>query len=264
MALPLKEFRQHLMPIHLTSAAVRDKFGRLARNGIIMLRCNSCQTSVSCCEYESVCKAAYRHALRSSPLFGTHKGHHCQEGVRIWPGDFTRCRAGLTVLLDPSSQLPGVFSPRGRGQAGAPAAAQRRGRTSSTPTSGWRCSKARKGSVAVGLSGAACVFPVRGWRSGLTSTHPVPRQRAGGCHDHVSGTGLLSHEIERGLATGSCRKGERTRGFGDPPVSRPPQRRAGTGTGGLHLVEQVPGAGQQLAGDRDGGDVLPALFDRKS
>ena len=27
-----------------------------------------------------------------------------------------------------------------------------------------------------------------GWRSGLASTHPVPRQRAGGCHDHVSGT----------------------------------------------------------------------------
>ena len=31
------------------------------------------------------------------------------------------------------------------------------------------------------------MFPVRGWRSGLTSTHPAPRQRAGGCHDHVSG-----------------------------------------------------------------------------
>jgi len=30
--------------------------------------------------------------------------------------------------------------------------------------------------------------------------------------------------------------------------------------GGLHLVEQVPGAGQQLAGDRDGGDLLPAAF----
>ena len=22
------------------------------------------------------------------PLIGTHKGHHCQEGVRIWPGGY--------------------------------------------------------------------------------------------------------------------------------------------------------------------------------
>jgi hypothetical protein len=33
--------------------------------------------------------------------------------------------------------------------------------------------------------------PGAGWRSGLASTHPAPRQRAGGCHDHVSGTGLV-------------------------------------------------------------------------
>jgi len=36
---------------------------------------------------------------------GTHKGHQCQEGVRTWPGDYARRRAGLTVLLDPSSRL---------------------------------------------------------------------------------------------------------------------------------------------------------------
>ena len=58
--------------------------------------------------------------------------------------------------------------------------------------------KSEEGPVAVGLSGVACWFPVRGWRSGLTSTHPAPRQYAGGCHDHMSGTGLLSHVIERG------------------------------------------------------------------
>jgi len=57
------------------------------------------------------------------------------------------------------------------------------------------------------------VFPVRGGRSGLTSTHPAPRQRAGGCHDHVSGTGLLSQMIERGAGAGSCRRSERTRGL---------------------------------------------------
>ena len=112
--------------------------------------------------------------------------------------------------------------------------------------------------VAVGLSGVACWFPVRGWRSGLTSTHPAPRQYAGGCHDHVSGTGLLSHVIERGAGAGSCRKSELTRGLATLPVSWPPRRRAGVG--GLQLSKQVPGAGQQLAGDRDGGDLLPAAF----
>jgi len=38
-----------------------------------------------------------------------------------------------------------------------------------------------KGPVAVGLSGVVCV-PGAGGRSGLTSTHPAPRRRAGGCH----------------------------------------------------------------------------------
>jgi hypothetical protein len=43
---------------------------------------------------------------------GTHKGHHCQEGIRTWPGGNARLRAGLTVLLDPSSQLPGPAAVR--------------------------------------------------------------------------------------------------------------------------------------------------------
>src|SRR5262249_7338365 len=121
--------------------------------------------------------------------------------------------AGLTVLLDPSSQLPGSSRRAARGQAGAPAAAQRRGRTSLTPASGGRSSRAREGRLRLGLSGVACVVPVRGWRSGLASTHPAPPKRAGGCHDHVSGTGLLSQMIERGAGAGSCRKSERARGL---------------------------------------------------
>jgi len=62
------------------------------------------------------------------------------------------------------------------------------------------------------------LFPERGWRSGLASTHPAPRQRAGGCHDHMSGTGLLSQMIERGAGAGSCRDSERARGLVTPPV----------------------------------------------
>ena len=104
----------------------------------------------------------------------THKGHQCQEGVRTWPGDYARRRAGLTILLDPSSQLPGSSRRAARGQAGAPAAAQRRGRTSLTPASGGRSSGAGKGSVAVGLSGSCagsrCVA------GGVVSQAPIRRR----------------------------------------------------------------------------------------
>ena len=74
--------------------------------------------------------------------------------------------------------------------------------------------------------------------------------------DTAGGRLLLSDEIERGAGAGSCRRSELTRGLATLPSSRPPRRRAGLG--GFHLGRQVPGAGQQLAGDRDGGDLLPA------
>jgi hypothetical protein len=52
-----------------------------------------------------LCKDPFRSADErvARLIAGTHKGHHCQEGVQIWPGDYARRRAGLTVLLDPSS-----------------------------------------------------------------------------------------------------------------------------------------------------------------
>jgi len=153
---------------------------------------------------------------KPATIRGTHKGRHCQEGVRIWPGDYARRRAGLTVLQDPSSPLPSPSRRAARSQAGAPGAAQRRGRTSLTPASGGRSSRAGKGPVAVGLSGVARWFPVRSGRSGLTSTHSAPPS-TGGCHDHVSGTGLLSHVIERGAGAGSCRRSELTRGLATLP-----------------------------------------------
>jgi len=79
--------------------------------------------------------------------------------------------AGLAVLLDPSSQVPGSSRRAARGQAGVPAAAQRRGRTSLTPASGGRSSRARKG--------AGCGWLVRGrvlvpgaWRAEWSHKHP--------------------------------------------------------------------------------------------
>ena len=46
---------------------------------------------------------------------GTHKGHHCQQGARILPGDYAR-RAGLTVLLDLPRRCP-VPSRRAEGSS---------------------------------------------------------------------------------------------------------------------------------------------------
>ncbi len=141
-------------------------------------------------------------ALNSAPIRATTVKRAYRSGPVA-----TSCRPGWADCSSGSFLAAArVFSSRGQGQAGAPAAAQRRGRTSLTPASGGRSSGARKGLVAVGLSGVACWFPARGWRSGLTSTHPAPRQYAGGCHDHMSGTGLLSHVIERGAGAGSCRR----------------------------------------------------------
>jgi hypothetical protein len=83
----------------------------------------------------------------------------------------TRRRAGLTVLLDPSSQLPGSSRRAARGPAGAPAAAQRRGRTSLTPASGGRSSRARKGSVAVWIIRGRVRVP-GAWPAEWSHKHP--------------------------------------------------------------------------------------------
>ena len=193
---------------------------------------------------------------RGCTIRGTHKGHRCQEGIRVWPGDYARRRAGLTVLLDPSSPLP---SPSRRAAGGSSWSARSRAAARTNELDAGKRRKIIEGGEGFGcgwIVGGRVLFPVCGRRSGLTSTHPAPRQRAGGCHDHVSGTGLLSHEIEHGLAAGSCRRYELTRGLATLPSSRPPRRRRGAGC--FHVGQQVPGAGQQLAGDRDGGDVLAA------
>jgi hypothetical protein len=148
---------------------------------------------------------AHNYVAVQLPLIGTHKGHRCQEGVRIWPGGYARRRAGLTVLLCPSSQLPGPAAARPGSSWSARSRAAAR-------TNELDAGERRK--ILEGEEGAGCGWIVRGrvcvpgcgGRSGLTSTHPAPRLRAGGCHDHVSGTGLLSHVIERGAGAGSCRR----------------------------------------------------------
>jgi hypothetical protein len=62
------------------------------------------------------------------------------------------------------------------------------------------------------------VHPRPGWRSGLASTHPAPRQRAGGCHDHVSGDRAAQSDDRARRWRRLMPRSERARGFGDPPV----------------------------------------------
>ena len=112
-----------------------------------------------------------------------------------------------------------VWSPSGgRCQAGAPAAAQRRGRTSLTPASGGRSSRARKG--------AGCGWLVRGRvlvpgcvAGGVVSQAPIRRRarRAGGCHDHVSGD-RAAQSGDRARRWRRLMPHERAHpGLGDPP-----------------------------------------------
>ena len=102
-----------------------------------------------------------------------------------------------------------------------------------------------------------------GVAGGVVSQAPIrrPRRRAGlGAMTICSGTGLLSHVIERGLL-GRLMPHERAcPGLGDLPLVFGSVAGGTGGAGGLGGGEQVVGAGQQLAGDRDGGDLLPAPF----
>src|SRR5262249_16693032 len=65
----------------------------------------------------------------------------------------------------------------------------------------------------------SCVlFPVRGGRSGLTSTHSTPRQCAGGCHDHVSGDRAAQSNDRARRWRRLMPQGRARPGLGDPPV----------------------------------------------
>jgi hypothetical protein len=91
-------------------------------------------------------------------------------------GPVTARAAGLGQLffwILPRS-CPGLPAARPGVRAGAPAAAQRRGRTSLTPASGGRSLRARKGPVAIGLSGVACWFPAL--VCGVVSQAPIRRR----------------------------------------------------------------------------------------
>ena len=114
------------------------------------------------------------------------------------------------------------------------------------------------GRLRFGLCGVACGF--RCVAGGVVSQAPIRRRASvrGGCHDHVSGNRAAQSDDRARRWRRLMPKGERARGLTTLPSSRPPRRLVRAG--GLHVGQQVPGAGQQLAGDRDGGDLLPAAL----
>jgi hypothetical protein len=155
-----------------------------------------------------------------------------------------------------SSQLPGLRRRVGGGPVGAPAAAQRRGRTSWTPTSGGG-SSGGEGFLSCWWWGRWCSRRVVG---GVVSQAPIRRlvlQRAGR-HDHVSGDRAAQSDDRARPGGRLMPRGERTRGLATSLVCGCVP--SGAGDAGCLRGEQVVGASQQLAGDRDGGDLLPAAF----
>jgi hypothetical protein len=73
-----------------------------------------------------------------------------------------------------------------------------------------------EGSIPAGCEGSH--VPGRGWRRGLTSTHPAPRAEMQRRHDHVSGDRAAQSNDRAWLVAGSCRLGERARGLVTLPV----------------------------------------------
>jgi hypothetical protein len=114
-----------------------------------------------------------RAATGQCPL-STHKGHHCQEGVRIWPGDYACLRAGLTVLLDPSSQLPGPAA----ALEGSSWSARSRAAARTNELDAGKRRKILEGEegagYGIGLSGVACWFPTL--VCGVVSQAPIRRR----------------------------------------------------------------------------------------
>ena len=177
------------------------------------------------------------------------------------------CRAGLTVLRDlPRRCLVHVAVREGSSWSARSRVAAR---TNELDAAGRRRIIGRRGRVLRAGSLRVAWWSRCGWRSGLASTHPAFRRRCGGRHDHVSGD-RAAQSCDRARPDGRLMpRGGRARSLVTLPVwaaSWWSGCRAGVWfrrarcPGGLRVGEQVVGAGQELAGDRDGRDLLPAAL----
>ena len=137
----------------------------------------------------------------------------------INPVAFAWCRrAGPDCSSGSSSQLPGLpAAPEGSSWSARSRAAAR---TNDLEAGQRRKIIGERGRSLRGVVYAGSRMWSRGVAGGVVSQAPIrtsPR-RVAGCHDQMSGTGLLSHVIERGLSACSCRWGERARGLATLPV----------------------------------------------
>jgi hypothetical protein len=198
----------------------------------------------------------------------THGGTLCQEGVvgwpgdRVWPSGLRDCCAGFPRRCRVSCRRAAV------GQAGAPAAVapvRARARTNELdagkrrPMIGGEERPASAVMVA-GAGGCRGGSPELCGLAEWVSQPPIRPPAGAGVMTMSSGGPGCS--VSSSSAAGPTQDDLRARpGWATPPGrSRRCRRGRGRwrGCGVFGVGEQVPGAGEQLAGDRGGGDLLPA------
>ena len=167
----------------------------------------------------------------------------------------------MTIYLGSSSQLPGSCR-----RAGGVLLERPQPRSGEDERAGRRQAAAHhgeRGRIPSGLSitrGRAGVPGVR-WAE-WSHKHPfgVLPVNAGGCHDHVSGDRAAQSCDRAGLVASSCRWSELPGVWRPFPVWMPAGAGRSCALPRLGAGEQVVGAGEELAGDRGGGDLVPAAF----
>ena len=126
---------------------------------------------------------------------------------------------GLTVFRDLPRSCR-ITPLCGRCQAGAPRSRVAARTNELGADERRRIIGSEEGSLLCWWWGGRWCFPARGWAE-WSHKHPfgVSPGVLAGAMTMCPGTGLLSHEIERGLVAGSCRRGERARGLVTPSRS---------------------------------------------
>lgn len=166
--------------------------------------------------------SAHNYAGSQRPIFGTHKGHQCQEGARTLPGGYGAARAWAGYSC--GSFLAGAGVSR-RAAVGSCWSVRSRAavRTNEHDAGEWReILEDEEGWVAVGLSGScACSRSLAG---GVVSQAPIRRRVIvlAAAVTMCPGPGCSVRRSSAALSVGSCRMSERARGLVTLPCSRPP------------------------------------------
>jgi len=117
MARPSRTVVQRSMPTieSVTSRSQGAEASRSRTTSVLAARNTNSTPSSGPTEQDAPPSASSLKSTTQRTPRGIHKGHHCQQGARILPGDYAR-RAGLTVLLDLPRRCP-VPSRRAEGSS---------------------------------------------------------------------------------------------------------------------------------------------------